>query len=62
MKVFILTGVYFNEERTQDSKEILGVFYTREKANNAMQKLMKENQTDINLGYIEYDVQGYDLQ
>lgn len=62
MKVFILTGVYFNEARTQDSKEVLGVFYTREKANSAMQKLIKKNQTDINLGYIEYDVQGYDLQ
>ena len=51
-----------NEARTQDSKEVLGVFYTREKANSAMQKLIKKNQTDINLGYIEYDVQGYDLQ
>lgn len=62
MKVFILEGIYFNADRTEDSKAILGVFYKKEDADNAMQKLIKTNRTDINLGYIEYDVQGYDVQ
>lgn len=61
MKVFILEGIYYNEARTEDSKVILGVFSTRDKADKEKLKLERENKEGVNLGYIEYDVQGYDV-
>ena len=62
MKVFILTGTYFNEARTEDMVAILGVFSTRDKADNEKLKLERLHKSDINLGYIEYDIQGYNVQ
>lgn len=61
MKVFILEGIYYNEARTEDSKSILGVFSTREKADKEKLRLEREHKEDINFGYIEYDIQSYDV-